>query len=213
MTDSLRDRQKQVARETILRAAADLIVESGLESLSLADVAHRAGVAKRTLYNYFDSRETLLSELGRWSDDLTLEQGGYLVPEGLDRLPQMIPAVWRTWAAQGTIHQAVLKVAAASSPSGVSADRRRRQAAIADAITEIRPDLGSARANELAAVFHAIASAPVYERLTTQDGLDVDRAGALIGWVIGVVRDALENGADPFETNDASNDSSERDPR
>ncbi len=182
----------------MLQAAADLIAESGLESLSLAAVAERAGVSKRTLYNYFDSRETLFTELSRWSDELTLEQGGFLVPEGLDRLPDMIQAVWRTWAAQGTILQAVLQIDAASNPTGISNSRRRRRAALAEAIGTIRPDLGPDQANELAAVFHAMSSAPVFERLTTQDGLDVDRAGALIGWVTAVMREALENGDDPF---------------
>jgi AcrR family transcriptional regulator len=197
MAESLRDRQKQVARELILRAAADLIVESGLEALSLAAVAEQAGVSKRTLYNYFDSRETLLAELGRWSDELTLEQGGYLVPEGLDTLPDYIQAVWRTWAEQGTIYQAVMKVAA-SNPGGVSDARRRRRAAMASAIEDLRPDLGPENAHELAAVFHAIASGPVFERLTAQDELSVERAASLVAWVIRTLRDALASNHDPY---------------
>ena len=198
MVESLRRKQKQVARELMLRAAADLIVDAGLESLSLAQVAERAGVSKRTLYNYFDSREALLADLGRWSDELTLELGGYLRPEGLDSLPEMVPAVWRTWAAQGTVYQAVLKIAAAAGDDMVSDDRRQRRAALADAVARIRPDLPAATVDQLAAVFHAIASAPVFERLTTQDGLDVDTAGAIIGWVITLMRDALDNHDDPL---------------
>jgi hypothetical protein len=37
----------------------------------------------------------------------------------------------------------------------------------------------------------------VFERLTAQDGLDVDTAGALIGWVVTLMRDALEDHDDP----------------
>ena len=55
--------------------------------MSLHAVAERAGVSKRTLYNYFDSREALLAAISAWSDQLTLELGGYLVPEGLDSSP------------------------------------------------------------------------------------------------------------------------------
>lgn len=198
MVESLRDKQKQVARELIMQAAADLIVEAGLESLSLADVAARAGVSKRTLYNYFDSRETLLAAIGAWSDQLTIEMGGALAPEGLDTLPEVIQAVWRTWAAQGTIYQALLKIEAASSESGISEGRRKRRAAMAAAIDQIRPELGPDASNELAAVFHAIGSAPVFERLTVQDGLSVDTAGSLVAWTMSVMRDALENGNDPY---------------
>ncbi|MGB5757639.1 MAG: TetR/AcrR family transcriptional regulator [Acidimicrobiales bacterium] len=198
MVESLRDKQKQVARELIMQAAADLIVEAGLESLSLADVAARAGVSKRTLYNYFDSRETLLAAIGAWSDQLTIEMGGALAPEGLDTLPEVIQAVWRTWAAQGTIYQALLKIEAASSESGISEGRKKRRAAMAAAIDQIRPELGPDHSNELAAVFHAIGSAPVFERLTVQDGLSVDTAGSLVAWTMSVMRDALENGNDPY---------------
>jgi AcrR family transcriptional regulator len=197
MVESLRDKQKQVARELMLQAAADLIVEGGLESLSLADVAERAGVSKRTLYNYFDSREALLTDLGRWSDELTLRLGGYLRPQGLDALPEMVPAIWRTWAAQGTVHQAVLRIEAATSDDGVSEGRRQRRAALATAVARVRPDLPEATVDQLAAVFHALASAPVFVRLTAQDGLDVDAAGAAIGWVITLMRDALEDHNDP----------------
>lgn len=97
MTESLRDRQKQMARELIMQAAADLIVESGLDSLALADVAERAGVSKRTLYNYFENRETLLAEMSQWSADLTIGAGGAMRPEGLDTLPELIQGVWRGW--------------------------------------------------------------------------------------------------------------------
>lgn len=202
MAGSLRDSQRRVARELILRAAADEIVERGLEALSLQEVASRAGVSKRTLYNYFDTRETLLTELGRWSDELTLEMGGFLVPDGLDTLPGMIPAVWGTWAAQGTIHEAVLMIAAASSGSEMSADRRERRQAIARAIEEVRPGLDPGHLDELAALFHALPSAPVYRRLTTDDGLAVEPAAKLIAWAVTVLRDALAAGDTPYTAED-----------
>lgn len=205
MAESLRDKQKQVARELILQAAADLIVEVGLEAVALVDIAERAGVSKRTLYNYFDSRETLLAELSAWSDELTLELGGYLVPGSLDTLPEVIQAVWRTWAAQGTVHRALVRIAA-SNPSEISDGRRTRRAALAAAIDEVRPDLGPEQCHELAAVFHAITSAPVFERLTAQDGLGVDRAGSLIAWVLTTMHSALENHNDPSTGSHPTND-------
>jgi AcrR family transcriptional regulator len=198
VVESLRTRQKQIARELMLRAAADLIAENGLEAVSLAEVAERAGVAKRTLYNYFESREVLFAELSNWSDELTLQQGGYLVPEGLESLPDMIQVVWRTWAAQGTIHQAAERIGNAASPTGISPGRARSRAALADAIIEVSPDIDADHANGLAALIHAFTSAPVFERLTLQDGLDVETAGPLIGWAIRVLSDALKRSDHPF---------------
>ncbi len=187
-----------MARELIMQTAADLIADQGLEDLSLADVAAQAGVSKRTLYNHFENRETLLTEIGRWSDQLTLELGGYLRPEGLDTLPEMLQAVWRTWAAQGTIHKALIRIEAASGESGASDDRKQRRVALANAVEQVRPDLTPERANEVAAVFHAFCSAPVFERLTAQDGLDVETAGTLVGWALSAMRDALASGQDPY---------------
>ncbi len=198
MVKSLRSRQKQVAREVILQAAADLIVESGIEGVSLAAVAASAGVSKRTLYNHFDNREALFEDLGRWSDELTLESGGFLTPEGLDRLPEMVRAVWRSWAAQGTIYRATLKIGAASRHTGISPGRRRRQAALADATSQVRPDFDAEQAHEIAALLHALASGPVFERLTLEDGLEVDTASSLVAWAIDALRDALERGDDPY---------------
>lgn len=198
MAEKLRERQRRMARELIMQTAADLIVEQGLEDLSLADIAAEAGVSKRTLYNHFESREALLAAIVQWSNQLTLDLGGYLVPEGLDTLPDVVQAVWRTWAAQGTIHQAVVRIDAASSETGVTEDRKQRRAALATAVEEVRPDLTPERADEVGAIFHAVSSAPVFERLTAQDGLDVETAGALVGWALSTMRDALAAGKDPF---------------
>jgi AcrR family transcriptional regulator len=188
----------------ILRAASDEIVEKGLEVVSLQAVAERAGVSKRTLYNYFDSRETLLAGIVDWSDELTIEMGGYLMPGGLDVLPEMIPAVWRTWEAQGTVYEAALRVEAASVEQGRSPSRIARHAAIAEAITEVQPHLTPWQSEMLASLVHAFGSAPVYWRLTQEDGLDVADAAALVAWNVTLIREALERGDNPFTTDDRS---------
>jgi hypothetical protein len=128
--------------------------------------------------------------------------GGYLVPDGLDTLPDMIPVVWGTWAAQGTIHEAVLKIAAASSESDMPPDRRERRQAIAQAIEEVRPGLDPEQRDELAALFHALPSAPIYRRLTTDDALGVETAGKLVAWAVAVLRDAIAEGNTPYSVED-----------
>jgi len=52
-------------REDIIAATGDLIVESGLQSLSFSKIFERAGVGSGTVYNYFPSKETLLNTLYR----------------------------------------------------------------------------------------------------------------------------------------------------
>ena len=54
-------RKKRKTREAILRAAAELIREKGLEGLSLEEVAARAAVSRATLYNHFTDKPQLLA--------------------------------------------------------------------------------------------------------------------------------------------------------
>lgn len=200
MTETLRDRQKQVAREAILQAAADEIVEQGIDRVSLQAVADRAGVSKRTLYNYFDSREALFKGIGEWSDQLTLEMGGALAPGGLDTLDQIIPALWRTWEAQGTVYEAVMAIDAATVDGGLPAGRKKRRRGFVQAVLDVRPDLPPEQAAELAAVIHALGSGALYQRLVNEDGLPAERGSQLVAWVAGLIRAALEQHDTPFDT-------------
>jgi len=50
-------------RDAVLRAAADLLVESGLEGVELTAVAQRAGVGKSTVYRRWGSVPALVSDL------------------------------------------------------------------------------------------------------------------------------------------------------
>ena len=49
--------------EAILRAAADVFTEKGFASARIEDVALRAGIAKGTVYLYFESKEALFKAL------------------------------------------------------------------------------------------------------------------------------------------------------
>jgi AcrR family transcriptional regulator len=61
----------EVRREQILDAASQVFLDRGLAQATMADVAEAAGVAKGTVYLYFDSKSALLTALrtryiGRW---------------------------------------------------------------------------------------------------------------------------------------------------
>ncbi|MFZ5735105.1 MAG: TetR family transcriptional regulator [Pseudomonadota bacterium] len=57
--------------DLILRAAGELLVESGLESLSTNAIAARAGIPIGSLYQFFGDKDEIISELvQRASDDI-----------------------------------------------------------------------------------------------------------------------------------------------
>jgi len=50
-------------QEAILKAALEVFSENGFAATRLEDIAHRAGVAKGTLYLYFPDKETLFERM------------------------------------------------------------------------------------------------------------------------------------------------------
>jgi AcrR family transcriptional regulator len=55
-----RERKKQQTRDAITQAAFQLFAERGYEATTLAEVAESAGVATRTIFAYFPSKEDIL---------------------------------------------------------------------------------------------------------------------------------------------------------
>jgi AcrR family transcriptional regulator len=55
-------RSQKARRERILSAVLELAAEGGYDAVQVREVAARANVALRTIYNYYESRENLLYE-------------------------------------------------------------------------------------------------------------------------------------------------------
>ena len=69
-------------KEQIINTAFDLFSQYGIKSVSMDDVAKAAGISKRTLYESFEDKETLLIE---GIDHNTESLGQYLT--GLEKEP------------------------------------------------------------------------------------------------------------------------------
>jgi AcrR family transcriptional regulator len=68
------------SRERILRAAMDAIAERGLAHLRMEDVGNRVGMSPGHILYYYRSKQALLLETLRWSDDLLHERGAEELP-------------------------------------------------------------------------------------------------------------------------------------
>jgi AcrR family transcriptional regulator len=69
--------RSEKARQAILAAAMDLLLDQGLTAMSMDDVARRAGVSKATIYRWWPSKERLaLDALAtEWAITTPAEQG------------------------------------------------------------------------------------------------------------------------------------------
>jgi AcrR family transcriptional regulator len=68
----------EVRREQLLDAAAAVFLDRGLAQATMADVTEAAGVAKGTIYLYFDSKSALLTALRTRYTSQWLAQSGRL---------------------------------------------------------------------------------------------------------------------------------------
>jgi AcrR family transcriptional regulator len=67
----LRERKKAHTRRVIADAAARLFAERGYEQVAVSDVARAAEVSEQTVYNYFQTKEQLVTDLhGHFEEEL-----------------------------------------------------------------------------------------------------------------------------------------------
>ncbi len=57
-----RKKRESPARERLLDAAAELFYKRGVNAVGIDEIIERAGVAKMSLYNHFDSKDALVVE-------------------------------------------------------------------------------------------------------------------------------------------------------
>ncbi|MER7488335.1 TetR family transcriptional regulator [Streptomyces sp. NPDC126497] len=125
---SLTERRKAETRMEIARAAAGLFVRQGLRATRAEDIARAAGVAPRTFYRYFASKEEAVGPLyatgaRRWVEAVRAAPAGVPLPQVLEdtarhtltpglgvsaaswdrartliRLAEATPALRRVWA-------------------------------------------------------------------------------------------------------------------
>jgi AcrR family transcriptional regulator len=55
-------RRKEQSKEDIRKAAWELFSQFGVDKVSIADIAHKAGVSQATIYNNFSNKESLARE-------------------------------------------------------------------------------------------------------------------------------------------------------
>ncbi|MFE7860326.1 TetR/AcrR family transcriptional regulator [Streptomyces sp. NPDC057403] len=86
---SLTERRKAATRMEIARAAAGLFVRQGLRATRAEDIAQAAGVAPRTFYRYFATKEEAVAPLyaagaERWTEALAEAPAHLSVPQALE---------------------------------------------------------------------------------------------------------------------------------
>jgi AcrR family transcriptional regulator len=125
--------RREQAEAALLGAAAELVVEHGVRSLTLARVGERAGYSRGLVTHHFGSKQALLERLARAS------QVGFVpgldgLPPGLDRLLRLIDGYIGALGDVGVLNRAFLLLwaEATTAPELAPIFRERDEAFRAD---------------------------------------------------------------------------------
>ncbi|MGZ4332390.1 MAG: TetR/AcrR family transcriptional regulator [Solirubrobacteraceae bacterium] len=163
----LRERKKARTRRVIADAAARLFAEHGYEHVAVSDVAREAEVSEQTVYNYFQTKEHLVTDYDQEVQDqlsrlirtrapgstpaAAIREFALDVVEGIRRVPdeQWHGELGYLAAISPAVHRLALEMG------------DRQAAAIANAITEtgaVTPEMARLQGIALAGVFQIIIS-------------------------------------------------------
>jgi AcrR family transcriptional regulator len=166
----LRERKKARTRHLIAAVAARLFAEHGYEQVSVSDIAREAEVAEQTVYNYFQTKEQLVTDRDQQISDRMVDLIKTRAPgvsaaaavrdfvlASVDAIPRISREMWRgelgyLAAVSPTIHRLSLEMA------------DRQADAIAAAIRETTPV--AAEVSKL----QGIALAGVFQIIITEAG-------------------------------------------
>lgn len=193
MARRLQDRQKQLSRDAILEALAARAAERGLLDFTIAEIAERAGVSQRTVYNHFATRQELLDALSDWVTARMEERGGQVYPAGLDSL---VDAVRRNFALFGRMPELshALVVAQVVEPTS---GQHRRTVAFLDVVARAHPEMDERDRVAVAAILRRLVSSASWDGLTREHGLSSEEAAAAVGWAVRQLTAALARGEAP----------------
>jgi len=179
---SLRDRQKSATEELILEAAKRCLKDDLLADLSFAKVAAEAGIAERTIYRYFPTKEALLEAFWR-AHQATIKQGPY--PDTAAKLIAAGPRVFPEFDKQAEWFRGSLL-----SQQGRAVAmhfNNERTAAIRSAVRDGVGDMPEPELTRLCAVVQTLYSAAAWLQMREFWELSGEESGKAVSEAIAVL--------------------------
>jgi AcrR family transcriptional regulator len=184
MTTARRTQQERrdQAEAALLNAAAELVVEEGVHSLTLARVGQRASYSRGLITHYFGSKQALLERLAQTT------QSGFVaglegMPPGLDRLLSLIDGYIGALSQMRMMNRAFLLLwaEAATAPELAGIFRGRDDAFRADLSEDVKAGIADgtvrpdAAADEVAVAVLGQLRGIALQRLVNSPAVDTQR--------------------------------------
>jgi AcrR family transcriptional regulator len=175
------DRRTQT-RHRILEALAQVITETGGVDFSVQQVADRAGVTHRTIYNHFPTRDALRDGFAERVEEQLSEthERPDKDPITAESLPAVASAAYALFEDRSDPIRAYVLCQLATRGSAQVA--RRRTAAVRKAIEKAGPLHAPVSSTAVAAAVRMFFSATGWHLLTEHYGLTAKEASATAHW-------------------------------
>ncbi len=195
----LRAEQMEQTRLRILRAVTEVLADPATEEVTIPLVARRARVSLRTVYRHFPTREALFDAWAEWVDqNLQIHLHSY--PEQADRLPEFARELYRSYDESEPVVKAMLNSKAARTVR--ERTRRRRQRQFERAMSELTDELEPKERLRALGVVYLLVSAPAWQAMRDQWGLEGEEAGKAAAWAVRVLTDELRRNPASIEEDD-----------
>jgi AcrR family transcriptional regulator len=191
-----KQRQRVRTRNAILDALADVIAESGGLEFSIQQVADRAGVTHRTVYNHFPTREALRDGLEERVEELLAATGRPRPDAGTPSLASLAPMVGDTYAlfesCAPAVRASVILTLASRGPARMA---KRRNDTFRKIVRQGLPVNAPVPAAEATAAVRMFLSSIGWHVLTEHLGLSPAKAAATAKWATQALLDAASRDA------------------
>jgi AcrR family transcriptional regulator len=184
----LRAEQIEQTRLRILEATTEVVADPASEEATIPLVAKRARVSLRTVYRHFATREALFDAWAEWVDErMRIHLHSY--PESAQQLAPFARELYRSYDESASLVRAMLTSRAARAVR--ERTRRRRQRGFNRAMRELTAGLEPKERARALAVVYLLVSAPAWQAMREQSGLNGVEAGKAAAWALRVLTDEL----------------------
>jgi len=183
---AVRGAAKRDTRDRILDAVVDVVTREGVQAFTIQNVADAAGVAHRTVYRHFATREALLDGLDEMLDRRAAQAGiSPVFPVDPADLPQAVGAAYRSFDVYRNGMRAYVIMSIALGRRVRSFDRRTRS--LRAILARAFPGLDREEARAAAGVLRLLGSTRAWFLLTTEQDMTTAAAARAVSWAMDVL--------------------------
>lgn len=176
----VRDRARDETRRRIFEATVRVVKEQGIHAFTIQNVAVAAGVAHRTVYRHFPTREALLEGLAGTLEERPAEEPPIVPP--VAEWEAVVVGTFKQFAQNADLVYAMHAVSMALRHPLPA--RTARSRAFVTRLAEAFPSLPKARVTEAAFIVRNVVSSANWLSLTTEHGLTSAAASRAATWAL-----------------------------